>query len=69
MSKYPKSEYGNTRNMSTRQQNEAKYPKYEYGNTQNTSMAGKLIRVQGEQIRRMSAEEYLISKMGSDADE
>ena len=56
MSKYPKSEYGNTRNMSTRQQNEANYPKYEYGNTQNTSMAGKLIRVQAEQIRETPAE-------------
>lgn len=28
----------------------------------------RMIRAQGEQIRRMSAEEYLISKMGSDAD-
>ena len=56
MSKYPKSEYGNTRNMSTRQQNEANYPKYEYGNTQNTSMAGKLIRAQAEQIRETPAE-------------
>ena len=51
MSKYPESEYDNTHNMSTRQQNEAKYPKYEYRNTRNTSMAGKLIRVQAEQIR------------------
>ena len=32
------------------------------------SMAGKLIRAKGEQIRRMSAEEYLIDKIGSDAD-
>ena len=32
------------------------------------SMAGKLIRAQGEQIRRMSAEEYLKDKIGSDAD-
>ena len=56
MSKYPKSEYGNTQNMSTRQQNEAKYPKYEYRNTRNTSMAGKLIRVQAEQIREDPAE-------------
>ena len=51
MSKYPESEYDNTHNMSTRQQNEAKYPKYKYRNTHNTSMAGKLIRVQAEQIR------------------
>lgn len=56
MSKYPKSEYGNTRNMSTRQQNEANYPKYEYGNTQNTSMACKLIRAQAEQIRETPTE-------------
>ena len=56
MSKYPKSEYGNTRDMSMRQQNEAKYPKYEYRNTHNTSMAGKLIRAQAEQIREDPAE-------------
>lgn len=76
MSKYPKSEYGNTRNMSTRQQNEAKYPEYEYGNTQNTSMAGKLIRAQSEQIREdpcinrrhcawiEDAEKYITEKCG-----
>ena len=51
MSKYPKSEYGNTLDMSTRQQNEAKYLQSEYSHTQNMSMAGKLIRVQAEQIR------------------
>lgn len=70
MSKYPKSEYGNTRNMSTRQQNEAKYPEYEYGNTQNMSMAGKLIRAQSEQIRETPAE-YVARKFGirGDADE
>ena len=43
------------------------YPESEYG-TQDMSMAGKLIRAQGEQIRRMSAEEYLKDKIGSDAD-
>ena len=62
MSKYPESEYDNTHNMSTRQQNEAKYPKYEYRNTHNTSMAGKLIRTQSEQIRRITAEEYIKDK-------
>ena len=62
MSKYPKSEYGNTQYMSARQQNEAKYPKYEYRDTQNTSMAGKLIRAQSEQIRRITAEEYIKDK-------
>lgn len=30
--------------------------------------AKRMIRAQGEQPRRMSAEEYLISKTGSDAD-
>lgn len=64
--KYPESEY-NTQNMSTGQQNVAKYPKSECG-TQNMSMAGKLIRMQGEQIRHMTVEEYLIEKMRSDAD-
>ena len=55
--------------MSTRQQNEANYPKYEYGNTQNTSMAGKLIRVQAEQIHETPAE-YVARKFNirSDAD-
>lgn len=69
MSKYPKSEYGNTQYMSTRQQNEAKYPKYEYRDTHNTSMAGKLIRVQAEQIRETPAE-YVARKFGirGDAD-
>ena len=62
MSKYPKSEYSNTRDMSTRQQNEAKYLQSEYSNTQNTSMAGKLIRAQSEQIRRITAEEYIKDK-------
>ena len=69
MSKYPESEYDNTQNISTRQQNEAKYPKYEYRNTRNTSMAGKLIRVQAEQIRETPAE-YVARKFGirGDAD-
>lgn len=62
MSKYLKSEYGNTLNMSTRQQNEAKYLQSEYSHTQNMSMAGKLIRAQSEQIRRITAAEYIKSK-------
>ena len=49
-------------------QDMAGYPKDECDDTQNMSMAGKLIRDQGEQIRRMSAEEYLKDKIGSDAD-
>lgn len=32
----------------------------------NTSIAAALIRAQGEQIRRVTAEEYLKDKMGSD---
>ena len=62
MSKYQKSECGNTRNMSMRQQNEAKYLQSEYSHTQNMSMAGKLIRAQSEQIRRITAEEYIKDK-------
>lgn len=65
MSKYPKSEYGNAQNMSIKQQNKAEYPKYEYSDTYNASMAGKLIRVQAEQIRHIQAEEYLKDKIGS----
>ena len=60
--RHPKDGYADTQNMSTGQQNEAKCPEYEYG-TQDMSMAGKLIRAQGEQIRRMSAEEYLKDKL------
>lgn len=69
MSKYPKSEYGNTQKVSTRKQNEAKYLQSEYSHTQNTSMAGKLIRVQSEQIRETPAE-YVARKHGirGDAD-
>ena len=63
MSKYPKSEYSNTQNMSTRQQNEAKDLQSEYSRTQNMSMAGKLIRVQAEQIRETPAE-YVARKFG-----
>ena len=46
----------------------SKYSDIEYSYTQNTSIAGKLIRAQAEQIRRMSAEEYLKEKTGSGAD-
>ena len=49
------------------QQNVAPYIKSEYGT--HKPSAATLIRAQGEQIRRMSAEEYLIDKIGSDADE
>ena len=47
----------------------SKYPEYEYGNTHNTGMAGKLIRVQAEQIRETPAE-YVARKCGirGDAD-
>ena len=55
-------EYMRTHNTSIKQQNEARYPKYEYSHTQNTSMAEKLIRAQSEQIRRITAEEYIKSK-------
>ena len=49
-------------------QDVAGHPKDEYDDTQNMSMDGKLIRAQGEQIRRVTAEEYLKDKIGSDAD-
>lgn len=70
MSKYPESEYSNTQNMRKRQQNEAKYLQSEYSHTHNMSMAGKLIRVQAEQIRETPAE-YVARKFGirGDADE
>lgn len=64
--RHPKDEYGDTQNMSTGQQNEAPYIKSEYGT--HKPSAAELIRAQGEQIRRMSAEEYLKDKIGSDAD-
>lgn len=45
-----------------------RHPKDEYTDTQNMSTAAALIRAQGEQIKRMTAEEYLKDKTGSDAD-
>ena len=63
--RHPDTEYGNIQNMSAEQQNEARYPESEYS-THNMSTAAALIRAQGEQIRRMSAEEYLKDKMRSD---
>ena len=47
----------------------SKYSDNEYSHTQNTSMAGKLIRVQAEQIRETPAE-YVARKCGirGDAD-
>lgn len=62
MNRYPESKYSNTQNTSIKQQNGAKYTKSEYDDTQKMSMASKLIRVQGEQIRRITAEEYIKSK-------
>ena len=47
------------------------YTEYEYSNTHDIrtgSAAVHIIRVQAEQIRRMSAEEYLKEKTGSGAD-
>ena len=49
-------EYIRTHNTSIKQRNETRYPEYEYRNTQNTSMTGKLIRAQAEQIRETPAE-------------
>lgn len=68
MEEDPNDEYEYTQNMSTGQQNEAGYPESEYG-THNMSTAAALIRAQGEQIRRVTAEEYLKDKIGSDADD
>ena len=49
------------------QQNVAPYIKSEYGASRPSTAA--VIRAQGEQIRRMAAEEYLKGKIGSDADD
>ena len=67
--RHPDTGYHDTQNTSTGQQNVAEYPESEYG-TQNMSMAGKLIRAQGEQIRETPAE-YIARKygIGGDADE
>ena len=46
----------------------SKYSDNEYSHTHNTSMAGKLIRAQSEQIRRMTVDEYIREKTGSGAD-
>ena len=48
-----------------------KYPEYECGNTHSTCMesaAAHMIRVQAEQIRRMTVDEYIREKTGSGAD-
>lgn len=62
MNRYPEYKYSNTQNTSIKQQNEAEYTESEYDDTQKMSMASKLIRVQGEQIRRITAEEFIKSK-------
>ena len=62
MNRYQEYKYSNTQNTSIKQQNEAEYTESEYDDTQKMSMASKLIRVQGEQIRRITAEEYIKSK-------
>lgn len=64
--RHPEAEYGNIQNVSTEQHNDAGYPEYEYGTHKPSAAA--LIRAQGEQIKRMTAEEYLKDKTGSDAD-
>lgn len=50
-------EYMNTHIMSIKQQNEAGYPEYEYRNTQTTSMTGKPIWAQAEQIKEKQMHE------------
>lgn len=67
MVRHPDTGYSDTQNMSTGQQNVAEYPESEYGTSRPSAAA--LIRAQGEQIRRVTAEEYLKDKIGSDADE
>lgn len=47
------------------------YPENEYSGIQNTdiaSAAAHMIRVQAEQIRRMTVDEYIREKTGSGAD-
>lgn len=70
MRRYPENEYSHTHNTSIKQQNEAEYTESEYDNTQKMSTAGKLMRVQAEQIREDPAE-YVARKYGirGDADE
>ena len=65
--RHPKDGYDDTQNVSIQQRNVAEYPESEYGIHKPSATA--LIRAHGEQIRRMSAEEYLKDKIGSDADE
>lgn len=60
-------EYMNTHIMSIKQRNKAKYPEYEYSHTHDTSMAGKLIRNQAEQIREDPVE-YIARKFNTRGD-
>ncbi len=55
---YTESECKDTQNVDTKQQYEAKYPENEYG-TQNMSTAAQLIRVQSEQIGRLTFRDLL----------
>lgn len=54
--RHPDTGYSHTQNMSTGQQKVAQYIKSEYDTPKPSAAA--LIRAQGNQIRRMSAEEY-----------
>lgn len=62
--RYPRKEYVDTLDMSKKE-----YPYYEYDDTHNMC-AAKLIRAQGQQIRRETAWEYLQRRCGlrGDAD-
>lgn len=64
---YSDNEYSHTHNTSIKQQNGAKYTESECDNTQKMSMAGKLIRVQAEQIRENPAE-YIARKFNTRGD-
>ena len=55
---YTESECKDTQNVDMKQQSEAKYPENEYG-TQNMSTAAHLIRVQSEQIGRLTFRDLL----------
>lgn len=47
----------------------SRYPESEYNSTHKVSTAAELIRAQGEQIRRMTVDEYIREKTGGGADE
>ena len=60
--RHPETEYTDTQNMGTEKQDAALHTKSEYSTHKPSAAA--FIRDQGEQVKRVTAEEYLKDKIG-----